>query len=176
MVTFTRTRVGLAPDAAAPKTDLLGRLEEAFGPARVAAARGDRTADDARNAGTVQAIAEYRALAFRGRTYRVDPVSYLDGIEAQRLALALDQLTSQPVTDETLATYEALSRRIAEFAGRLLVPTTPGASRWIYKLTRFKRNPLRDATEHEIGAVLGFLLTCRTSTRVRLRVAEAATR
>ena len=146
----------------------------ADGPSRLEGTpEAGRAAAEPVNEQAVLALLEYRALEFAGRAYRVPPIDYIDGVRLQRLVRLRLTLDGKTPDESTIAQYETLVRDIVRVCGPLLLPM--GWRRWVWRLMG-KPNPLKRATEAELGAVLDFLFRCRMTGRVRLQVLPTSPR
>lgn len=128
-----------------------------------------RKAPRVRNLNAIHALVETRSLVIGRRFYRVPPIGYRAGATLDALRFELERLSDDDVPEaERSALLTAGLDRAVEIIKPLLIPTS-GADRWLWRLFRVRRNPLRDATEREIGQVLAFLAVCRTSGPSRVR-------
>ena len=119
------------------------------------------------------AFAESAPIQYRGRYYDVAPVSFEDGlrlVEARAAVLALEEAVGP--TAESSAAYLSSMRLIVNVAPRYLVPVA--RVRRLFWRLRIRRNPFRNATDSEVGQLLGFFLTSRTMSRVRLPAPAAS--
>lgn len=116
-----------------------------------------------RNVGAVQSIGASGSFAFRGERYAIPPLPYTAGIALQSLALRIQALGSAEATPDALVEMQMVLDDCARIYRRNCQPVSLlGRLTW-----RFRRNPFRDQTEAEAGALLAPFFACRTRSTVR---------
>ncbi len=115
--------------------------------------------------------AESRILPYRGRGYVVGHVSFEDGIRLTLARSAVEALDEAAPTPENTEAYLLAMRLIVRLAPRYLVPIET-VRRFFWRLG-LRRNPFKDATEREVGQLLGFFLVSRTRSRVQFSANRA---
>ena len=123
---------------------------------------GGAARPEIRNRQAVLMLAEPERLYYRGRAYEVRPVPYTAGIRLLEMQERFRAFAEAPPTAESVREYARLCREAVRLFRRLVRPY--GLRRLIWPLCR---NPFRDATEAEIGGLVGFFSTCRTRSSVR---------
>ncbi len=112
-------------------------------------------------------------LAYRGTLFELGHVSFEDGIVCVQAKAVLERTDeSEEITSESVALYRAACRAIVELAPRYLRPVHGRLRRLRWRL-RLRRNPFRNATDAEVGQLLGFFLACRMRSRVHSRPPSA---
>lgn len=110
-------------------------------------------------------------MQFRGRLYRVPPVGWQAGLELQRQYLKLQDLQRKEdqIPDDKYASsiehlkeMEILMNRMFRFFKSLCSPMS-----WWETITWRFRDPFQDATQQELGEMLGFFFECRTKSSIR---------
>lgn len=110
--------------------------------------------------------AERLEIAIGRRRYELLPVSFEDGLRLLQARQAIEDMEEESVPKpETIRAYRDALRVVVRLAPRYLAPRGP-LRRLLWRL-RIRRNPVRRATEAELGQMLGFFLGCRMSSRVR---------
>jgi len=122
----------------------------------------DRGRPEVRNGRAVLMLAEPERLYYRGRAYEVRPVPYTAGIRLLEMQERFRAFAEAPPTAESVREYARLCREATRLFRRLVRPY--GVRRLIWPLCR---NPFRDATEAEIGGLVGFFSMHRTRSSVR---------
>lgn len=120
-----------------------------------------------RNAGpTLQLLDEQRLeVEIRGRSYELLPVSFTDGIRLIEARRAIEELEEAEPDPDNVRAYALALRTVVQMASRYLRPRNP--IRRLLWWARIRGSPLKDATEAEVGQLLGFFLGCRMRSRVR---------
>ena len=104
-------------------------------------------------------------IPYRGIEYELRYVSFEDGMRLAEARAAIDFGEDAEMTPERVAAYLKAMRLIVSMAPRYLLPVT-FVRRLLWRL-RLRRNPFRNATDTEVGHILGFFLACRTRSRVQ---------
>lgn len=113
-----------------------------------------------------RSVHEGRALQYNGRLYAVPPVPFAAGLELQGLVVELNALQSEDWTEGVAVRLMEFCQSATRLFRRLVRPVG-----WYQRLVwRARRNPFRDASEGEIGQLLGFFFSCRTTSTVRHEV------
>jgi hypothetical protein len=102
-------------------------------------------------------------MLFRGRRFRVRPISYIDGLQIQRLRNEIEDLQDLPETEEGLQRLENLQGRIVKTFHPYVTPV----GFWERLFWRWRSNPFGNATEAEIADLFRFFSWCRTRSAVR---------
>lgn len=102
-------------------------------------------------------------IEYRGRVFRVRPISYPDGVRLQALNLRIEALADQPETPQELAALQVLIEECT-----ILFRTFVTPEHWLDRiLWPFLSNPFLNATEREVADLFGFFFYCRTNSTVR---------
>lgn len=110
--------------------------------------------------------AERMAFVFRGVAYELLPISFEDGIRvAEARAALLAAEDEERLTPEVARDANRALKLVARLAPKYLRPLR--LWRRLLWALRIRRNPYRDATEVEVGQLMGFFLGSRTMCRVR---------
>jgi hypothetical protein len=109
--------------------------------------------------------AEGVEIPYCGRMYELIPVSFEDGLRLTEARARVTDLHDRDLTPDNLRAYRGALRVIVRMAPKYLVPR--GRLRRVLWRLRVRRNPFRDATDAEVGELLGFFLGCRMMSRVR---------
>lgn len=105
---------------------------------------------------------------FNGKHYRVDKVDWKDGLELQKLMLQLQAIQNSESENlekssvEDLKKLEDVAVRLTQLFKKLCRPV--GLIRRIF--WRWS-NPFIDATQQELGELMGFFFACRTRSSVK---------
>ncbi len=110
-------------------------------------------------------------LHYRGKVYRVPAVGWKDGLQLQRFYMQLQTMSvaeDESIEDldlsmDRLRELETLMLTVHKFFKRLCRPAGIMA-----RLTWYWKYPFEDATQQELGELLGFFFACRTKSSVRL--------
>lgn len=130
------------------------------------------------NAGAVLLLVggDVLEMTYRGRLYEIGFPSFEDGVRLTLASHALEALEEDATPERYLAYLEAL-RLVASMAPKYLKPAVPSPElplrhrtglrlRRLCWILRLRLNPFRNATEAEVGLLLGFFLRSRTRSRV----------
>ena len=104
-------------------------------------------------------------IPYRGRIYELGYVSFEDGLRLVAARAAIEALDKAEPTPVNRTAYLQAMRLVVSMAPRYLLPVQR-VRRFFWRL-RIRRNPFRSATDAEVGHFLGFLLGCRTRSRVQ---------
>lgn len=128
------------------------------------------------NVGTMLLLAgaDVLEMTYKGTLYELGHVSFEDGLELTRAREALEQL-EEAVTEANVRAYALAAQRVVDMAPKYLFPVHGRFRRLRWRL-RLRRNPFRDATDAEVGLLLGFFLRCRMRSRVGSRPPSGARR
>lgn len=131
---------------------------------------------DVVNLGAVERAQADGVFQYRGILYRVPPISYLDGAALQQSGNTIGKLASKleqsdnPADDDDskaeLARLLAAFESVLDIMWRLVQPV--GWFRRIAWRIIWRGNPFAGATVSEVGELLGFFYTRRTTSTVRL--------
>lgn len=115
------------------------------------------------NVDAAMALDQTSVVRYRGRGYRVPPVPYDQGLQLQRLHLELLALTKDeaPETAEQLEQVLVILQDLLPLFKQLCRPTA-----LFERLTWRWRRPFDDASQSELGELLGFFSACRTKSTV----------
>lgn len=105
-------------------------------------------------------LTEPETLRFRGREFRVAPISGLDGYRLMALAASFEAAQERDDPGQTRQRFRALLREL----GRLARP--PGWRGW---LARLRPDPFRRANFREVQELMGFFGRCQTTSSVWYR-------
>ena len=111
-------------------------------------------------------------IPYRGRVYELGHVSFEDGLRLVAARVAIEALDEAEPTPANRTAYLQAMRLVVSMAPRYLLPVKR-IRRFFWRL-RIRRNPLRSATDAEVGHFLGFFLGCRTRSRVQYPKAAAS--
>ena len=151
---------------------LLPHSEERLAQVQAALAREARANEpEVRNLGPVQDLSRPLPLEFRGHTYLVPPVPFVFGVRLVGLQERVRRLQERPDSPEALGELRAILEDAVEIFPRLARPTG-----WRRLFRRVLPNPFRQASEFEIGELIGFFSGCRMRSRVRHPRPETAPR
>lgn len=103
-------------------------------------------APEVRNVSEAAALGRARVFVFRGKRFRVPPVSYEDGLKLLDIAIRSDALAKRAISPDTVDEFRAVVRDAVEVLGRL---ARPWYLRWL-------PNPFRGATLDEVHAACFF--------------------
>lgn len=104
-------------------------------------------------------------FAFRGRLWEVLPVHFDDGVRLTSVRHAVEAMRNEnTLTAEKVRDYHAALRSVVALAPKYLKPA--GLGRRLAWHLRLRKNPYRDATEAEVGWLLGCLLAARGLSRI----------
>jgi len=104
-------------------------------------------------------------VPFHGRMYELTPVSFEDGMRLSDVRATIEELEDAEPTRENARRYLDACRLVVRLAPRYMLPR--GRLRRALWRLRLRRNPFRQASEREVGELLGFFLGCRMMSRVR---------
>jgi hypothetical protein len=141
--------------------------------ARLAAELTDKSPEPVNRAYAL-ALGGESILRFRGRVFRVPPISYPAGLRLQVLHVRLRKVAKGADTDgESDASLRELHAVLDE-AARLCWSLCRPVSLWDRLFWRWLSNPfLGAASIQELGEIVGFFFECRTRSTVRLQAGEA---
>ncbi len=111
-------------------------------------------------------------IPYRGTLYELLHVSFEDGIVCVMAKAAIEAAEGGPITPESVAAYGAACRAIVALVPRYLLPVHGRVRRLRWRLG-LHRNPFRNATDAEVGQLLGFFLASRMRSRVHSRPPSA---
>lgn len=117
---------------------------------------------EVRNLGPVQDLSGPLPLEFRGRTYLVPPVPFVFGVRLVGLQERVRKLQDQPESEEALDELRSILHEAVALFPSLVRPTG-----WRRLFGRVLPNPFRNASEFEIGELMGFFSGCRMRSSVR---------
>ncbi len=117
---------------------------------------------ETRNLGPVQDLSRPLPLEFRGRTYLVPPVPFVFGVALVGLQERVRRLQDQPDSTEMLAELERIMHEAVALFPALVRPAG-----WRRLVWRLLPNPFRNASEFEVGELIGFFSGCRMRSGVR---------
>jgi hypothetical protein len=100
----------------------------------------------------VEALLDQRLVIYRGRKYRIPPLSFEDGV---RVSQVLDTLRLTASGSPSMEEVRALLRS-AEDLCRVIYRPTGWARLWAWLV-----HPFRGASPREVGELLGFLWMCQ---------------
>jgi hypothetical protein len=110
--------------------------------------------------------AEQLCIEYRGRPYELLPVEFADGVLLAECRAAVEEIEDEAkLSPELVRDYLVALRKVVALAPKYLRPAA-GVGRLLWRL-RIRRNPYRNATEAEVGQLLGFFLGCRMRSSVR---------
>lgn len=157
-----------------PRAELLRDAEAGY---RKRYPEGPPRAELPRNIGPALLLAgaDSLELVYRGRIYELGFPSFADGVRLEQARAAVELMEEEP-TAEHLPGYARALELTVSLATRYLFPALPTPDlprlhrlrihlrrlRWRLRL---RRNPYRDATEAEVGQLLGFFLRSRMRSR-----------
>lgn len=117
---------------------------------------------EVKNLGPLQDLSRPLPLEFRGRTYLVPPVPFVFGVALVGLQERVRRLQDQPESPEMLAELESIMHEAVALFPSLALPTG-----WRRLFRRLLPNPFRNASEFEVGELIGFFSGCRMRSGVR---------
>jgi hypothetical protein len=123
---------------------------------RASAAESKRGTVEVANVSTVRQMYDITRLDYRGRTFHVPPVPYREGLELQRIRVAIERLGGKGDTPESLSEFGDLYAEAVTLFGRLVRRPS-----WLVRWIPFRRSPFRNATFIEVAQMLGFFCACR---------------
>ena len=132
--------------------------------ARLLGSISPRNIPDPKNREYALALRGISVLRFRNRVFHVPPVSYPAGLRLQELHLKLKKIGEGNEDADTLRELLAVLEEAAAIMWGMCEPVA-----WVDRLFwRWLSNPFVDATQQELGELLGFFFACRTRSTVRL--------
>lgn len=114
-------------------------------------------------------LAQVVPLVYRGQRYVITPLSYTDGVKLQMIMKEIDDLKYLSATLAAGLLIMDVLRRSTVIMAKYMVPVGIKPKAWrVLRGMRLARNPLRSASEGEIGVLLGFFLLHRQTSSVKL--------
>lgn len=107
-------------------------------------------------------------LRFRNRVFHVPPISYPAGLRMQEIFRRLEKIGKAEEDADVLKELLRALEDAAALCWSLCKPVSL-VDRLFWRLLS---NPLRDASQQEMGEILGFFSACRTRSTVRLNASE----
>lgn len=107
----------------------------------------------------------------RGKIWEVPAIPFEAGARLVEIRQGLESLTAAQETPETVQLYLELLRSAVALFPRLVRPQARGLRRLLWRMG-IRRNPWRDASEEEVGEMVGFFYRSRTRSPGRGRAGE----
>lgn len=123
------------------------------------------------NVRNVARIGSWRLLGYGERQFLVPPVPAIAGARLDAIQRRFAEINRADPTPELVDEYVKLCGDVVTLAHRLVRHHRWRAKGWRGRMARWlwrrSRNPFRDASEGEIGMLLGFFSECRMMSSVR---------
>ncbi len=113
------------------------------------------------NVDAIIALEATSELRYEGRRYRVPPVPYRAGIILQKRYMELQEIIGGAETEDSLRKLLTLCEQLLPLFKTLCVPV----STW-ERLTWRWRDPFANASQQDLGRLLGFFCACRMKSSV----------
>lgn len=118
------------------------------------------------NLNTVAQLGSYIPLEYRGREYKIEPPSWDKGLELQVLYTDIQNIEHLNAGRGTAGIMAGIFRSAIKIMGNEMIPAKMHPT--VHRVFRhILPNPLRKASEGEIGFLLGFFWRHRTTSTVK---------